>query len=755
MEVNADTPNWIVRQFPNEEALDRAVAAVTRISDNYKGTENYSCLSGIASELDLSDESQAAELAAWVRSSQDKPSSSSSSSSSRRDNDKNDADIDCDGLIDLECSESSSSDEEEENNDDAATAEDEDGDEDGGYSPARAVEDDSKVVDEYGYVRQKEDLARGARRGVASITRQREWWWHSPWAEGKGIDAKWAQKWQKRAESSRSFKNLNNHHRQRRKGAASSSPALLSSSGELSSSSSLGCGGNAGSESAGGGGNHLHNKNVRRHSSTPALSSSSSSSSKDSDALTQAIRQGVPPELREEVWLQCLGARDKKRSALPQDQYEAVLGRAEQSSEYFEQIEKDLRRTLPTNTHFQREDGLDALRSVLLAYSERNRALGYCQSMNFVAAILLLHMECDDVFWCLAAIVEDILPQRWFDGDFHGSLVETRVLSSCVKWKLPKLHAHLESLQVNFEQGTWPWFLSLFTATLPLEPMLRAWDCFFHEGVKALQRVAMGLLWLRQRDLLALHDDMEIFGLLRSPSVGTPSTMAALGTEFGDNGDDGDNDDEDHDELSFGGGGCGCGEGGAQAEGAENGQTSRFATAFSADELFSAAYATRMDKSPPPPPSSSLNRGGVSGGGSGVRRSSVVLGLVSKLTTPTNLAHSKRRPKGGCGGHEGGGCVDGGGGLKESPRKTSSLGRCGGGRVLSGGGGGGGSGSGGSLSRVLGGSSSRASSSNRSASRTRLVLFHQTPPEVGDGGGCGERRWRWRWWHHHRRHCER
>ena len=40
--------------------------------------------------------------------------------------------------------------------------------------------------------------------------------------------------------------------------------------------------------------------------------------------------------------------------------------------------------------------------------------------------------------------------------------------------------------------------------------MLRAWDCFFHEGVKALQRVAMGMLWLRQDEILGLHDDLEV-----------------------------------------------------------------------------------------------------------------------------------------------------------------------------------------------------------------------------------------------------
>lgn len=53
------------------------------------------------------------------------------------------------------------------------------------------------------------------------------------------------------------------------------------------------------------------------------------------------------------------------------------------------EIEQDVRRTLPSHPMFQSEAGLAALRRVLLAYAARNPALGYCQSMNFLAAMLL------------------------------------------------------------------------------------------------------------------------------------------------------------------------------------------------------------------------------------------------------------------------------------------------------------------------------------------------------------------------------
>jgi len=69
-----------------------------------------------------------------------------------------------------------------------------------------------------------------------------------------------------------------------------------------------------------------------------------------------------------------------------------------------------LRRTFPTNENFKSEGGIGALRRVLVAYSIRNREVGYCQSMNFLCAIILLHMTEEKAFWTLAGLVEDILP---------------------------------------------------------------------------------------------------------------------------------------------------------------------------------------------------------------------------------------------------------------------------------------------------------------------------------------------------------
>lgn len=106
------------------------------------------------------------------------------------------------------------------------------------------------------------------------------------------------------------------------------------------------------------------------------------------------IRGGVPPEFRGNVWSSCAGSNSKKALASAEEQYQSILlkiSRLEGTSIAVD-IEKDLLRTFPDRISPADSQFITSLRNVLYAYAIRNQRIGYCQSMNYLCGLLLLHM---------------------------------------------------------------------------------------------------------------------------------------------------------------------------------------------------------------------------------------------------------------------------------------------------------------------------------------------------------------------------
>ncbi len=70
---------------------------------------------------------------------------------------------------------------------------------------------------------------------------------------------------------------------------------------------------------------------------------------------------------------------------------------------------QDMPRTFPHNVWVASSAGQTALRRVLLAFSMHKPTVGYCQSMNYITAMLLLTLnKCEeDAFWVLVALIDD------------------------------------------------------------------------------------------------------------------------------------------------------------------------------------------------------------------------------------------------------------------------------------------------------------------------------------------------------------
>uniref|UniRef100_A0A1J3J3D7 TBC1 domain family member 8B n=1 Tax=Noccaea caerulescens TaxID=107243 RepID=A0A1J3J3D7_NOCCA len=253
------------------------------------------------------------------------------------------------------------------------------------------------------------------------------------------------------------------------------------------------------------------------------------------EELEVLIRGGVPMALRGELWQAFVGVK-KRRS---KDYYQNLLA-ADSSGNSIEQgdmqnvddkgsnadslavvekwkgqIEKDLPRTFPGHPALD-DDGRNALRRLLTAYARHNPSVGYCQAMNFFAALLLLLMPEENAFWALTGIIDE-----YFDGYYSEEMIESQVdqlvLEELVRERFPKLVHHLDYLGVQVAWVTGPWFLSIFMNMLPWESVLRVWDVLLFEGNRVmLFRTALALMELYGPALVTTKDAGDAVTLLQS-----------------------------------------------------------------------------------------------------------------------------------------------------------------------------------------------------------------------------------------------
>jgi TBC1 domain family member 8/9 len=108
-----------------------------------------------------------------------------------------------------------------------------------------------------------------------------------------------------------------------------------------------------------------------------------------SPELFQLVRNSVPRKYRGILWLTWTGAKTKQECNTTE--YAALLREnAGRRSFCTDEIERDLYRTFPEHPFYQTDDGISLLRRILTAYSWRNPAIGYCQSMVCVLILLML-----------------------------------------------------------------------------------------------------------------------------------------------------------------------------------------------------------------------------------------------------------------------------------------------------------------------------------------------------------------------------
>ncbi|CBZ52830.1 Ankyrin repeat-containing protein, related [Neospora caninum Liverpool] len=223
----------------------------------------------------------------------------------------------------------------------------------------------------------------------------------------------------------------------------------------------------------------------------------------DLRTLKRLVRRGIPDSLRQEVWARCLGSWTlrEQRPAVFEEMAEASV-----PQDVEEQIELDLFRTFPSNRRFRNDaTGIADLRRVLRAFAAYKPKINYCQSMNFLAATLLLFMPPDLAFWSLVQLVDSDVTGKGMKlaGYYTAGMVALRrdlkVLSLLLAKKLPRVTRTLSSV--------------------PIYTTFRIWDSLVLEGQKILFRIALAIFRMHEREIVALTSLEEVMtfwrGMLR------------------------------------------------------------------------------------------------------------------------------------------------------------------------------------------------------------------------------------------------
>ena len=264
------------------------------------------------------------------------------------------------------------------------------------------------------------------------------------------------------------------------------------------------------------------------------------------------IRKGIPPAWRGPAWFFYAGgdAYLERHAGL----YTSLVSRSEGelSGTDRESIERDLHRTFPDNIHFRPDfhsSGcsapesplLSSLRRVLRAYALHNPRIGYCQSLNFLAGLLLLFLPEEKAFWMLHIITTVYLPGT-HELSLEGTNVDLWILMVALKSILPQIWTKVGSAGGSGDDGngsarlppislcTTSWFMSLFIGTLPIETVLRVWDVLFYEGSRTLFRVALTIFKLGEQRIKDVSDPMELFQVVQSLPRGMLDAGAFMAT---------------------------------------------------------------------------------------------------------------------------------------------------------------------------------------------------------------------------------
>uniref|UniRef100_A0A671P426 Small G protein signaling modulator 3 n=1 Tax=Sinocyclocheilus anshuiensis TaxID=1608454 RepID=A0A671P426_9TELE len=201
-----------------------------------------------------------------------------------------------------------------------------------------------------------------------------------------------------------------------------------------------------------------------------------------SDRLRTLVLGGIPHSMRPQLWMRLSGALQKKRTS--EISYKEIV---------------------------------------------KNSSNDDTTAAKQVVSCLLLFLEEEDALWMMCALIEDLLPPSYFSSTLLGVQTDQRVLRQLIVQYLPSLDQLLQEHDIELSLITLHWFLTAFASVVDIRILLRIWDLLFYESSVVLFQVTLGMLKIKEEELVSSENSASIFNTLSDLPSQLEDGAAVLG----------------------------------------------------------------------------------------------------------------------------------------------------------------------------------------------------------------------------------
>jgi len=131
------------------------------------------------------------------------------------------------------------------------------------------------------------------------------------------------------------------------------------------------------------------------------------------------------------------------------------------------------------NFNWKSEEGLKMLYNVLLAYANYDTQIGYVQGINYIAGMLLMHIQDEEkVFWCILYIMNRKNWRCIYQENMSKLFELLNLVESQLAEKQPAVLEHLLNNDFSVGAAFSPLFITLYIYQIEHDAAMRIMEFF-------------------------------------------------------------------------------------------------------------------------------------------------------------------------------------------------------------------------------------------------------------------------------------